>query len=122
MIALVDAVEDVQGRNFYSGTGYGTCYGTRQAMDIVRNVVSEQAQLGDDELVVPYIADLRELYVLRSHHRPMPFGSYLEDEDGDGGWPFHTIRYMNEPIRSADGPVRKAGSLREVMGKAHNYE
>lgn len=115
--AMMKVAESIYPRNFYSGTGYGTCYGARQLTDIVCNVLGQYENLGTESLRTAYIVTLHELYSIRSHYSVIPLRSYLEGES-DGLFPVHTIPYLNEQLAAAKTPKRKREIMNEIVAEA----
>jgi hypothetical protein len=117
LMSLLNAVEDLYPRNFYSGTGYGTCYGARPVLHFVNNVKAQLQFLNTSELHSAYIFKLHKLWTTRAtNYRVIPLESLLQG-DTDGLFPYEEIRGMNQKIRNANSPDAKLKIISRLSWK-----
>ncbi|MBI2449225.1 hypothetical protein HYV49_02925 [Candidatus Pacearchaeota archaeon] len=120
---LLNIAEELYPLNFYSGTGYGTCYGVRPVLNVVKNLNSQYEGLADEGVRIAYIDALCELYSIRTGHWVLPFNSYLDGEEPDSLFPNGTIRYMNKQLEGAKTREEKLKIFQDIVleAKARNY-
>jgi hypothetical protein len=116
---FVDSAESLYGMNFYSGTGYGTCYGVRQVLEIVSNIRSNYAMLGSEETRLEYLSCLDGLYKIRQKQSQtvIPFVNLLESRD-PSEFPNSTIDFLNKKLSSAVDAIQKSGIMKGILKEA----
>jgi len=115
--SLLDAANAIYPLNFFTGTGYGTCYGVRQVLQIVKNVNSQYENLGSEEVRIAYTNALTEFYKLKYNYPLIPLGSFLESET-DEGFPHHTIPWLNKELIKIETPVEKIELINNEVADA----
>ena len=114
--ALLSAAETIYPLNFYTGTGYGTCYGAPQLLHIVRTV-RENHQSLEQEIRIPYINALCRLFELRAERRAIPLHSVLTTQS-EQEFPYGTIHYMNNQLAAAQTPEDKLTIIEAIIKEA----
>jgi len=100
LTTMLDTAEEVYPLNFYTGAGYGTCYGAPQLLTIIKNVKSQKDSLGAEEVHIAYIEGLGKLFKTRASFPTIPLEGELI-RPNQQGFPYGTISYLNEQLKSA---------------------